>query len=356
MLASIADTKIDVSDCLDERIAAFIWGPVGIGKSEAVAQLARARRAAQIALLKASRPVSEHAAIDAADRAYPCFIDIRLGMFDPVDLRGLPCNVDGKTAWLRPALWPTENPYGLETIIFFDEMDRAPLAVLNASLQIVLDYRIGEHELPPTVRVIAAGNGSDDKGTTKLTKANCNRFAHFHVGYSPSAMVDHFIDRGVHPLMVAFYKLRPELGYQEPEKGENAFSTPRQNVKFNAFLDPKYDDARRMRKGVALIGSAVTAEFEAFFRLFRDFTPINEIIANPDTAPIPGESSAHWAVAVALARAAKIGNFGKIQDYLKRLPAEFDVMANVDATTRDAALKLTGPYRDFAIRRQEVLA
>jgi hypothetical protein len=322
----IPELKTAIGDCLDANQPVYVEGAPGIGKSEAVKQLATERGAR--------------------------VVDVRLSMFDPVDLRGLPAIVDGLTKWMRPQIWPvaSDGP----AFLFFDEMDRAPLAVLNAALQIVLDRRIGEHVLPDSVRIIAAGNGATDRGTNKLPGATANRFLHLTAEFDPAAMREHFNAIGVHPLIVAFNHLRPDTGYAQPAAGEKAFATPRQWERVNRFLD--LPAARRRPLIAGLVGAAISGEFEAFFDLFSKLPSIPSILANPAGAPLPNEPSQFYAVAVALARAATKANFAAVATYLARLPKEFETMGILDATKRDAALKETASYVAWAVANQDVHA
>ena len=50
------------------------------------------------------------------------------------------------------------------------------------------------------------------------------------------------------------------------------------------------------------IGHAATTELVAFLRLFRQLPSIDEILFNPDTAPLPDEPSARIAIATAVGR------------------------------------------------------
>lgn len=321
----IPELKTAIADCLTADIAAYVEGAPGIGKSEAIAQVARERGAA--------------------------FVDIRLSMFDPVDLRGLPTfDANGNTAWARPAIWPADT--SRETILLFDELDRAAPAVLNSALQIVLDRRIGEHALPDCVRIVAAGNGATDRGTNKLPGALANRFLHLAAEFDPAAMREHFNAIGVHPLIVAFNHLRPETGYSAPAQGEKQFATPRQWERVNRVID--LPDARRMPLIAGLVGTNIAGEFEAFYRLFRSLPSIPAILADPSGAAVPSDLSGFYAVTTALARAATKANFAAVQTYYRRLPQEFSVMGTVDAIKRDPGLKETGSFIAWAAANQDV--
>lgn len=335
----IPEIKTAVADLLDANVPAFIWGEPGIGKSQGVAQVAADRGAA--------------------------FVDIRLSMFDPVDLRGLPTIQGAETVWNRPAIWPTDS--GKETVLFLDEMDRAPPAVLNAALQIVLDRRIGEHVLPASVRIVAAGNGTTDKGTNRLPGAAANRFAHLFATYDAAATREHFSTIGVAPEIVAFLHLRPSLGHISAMRADRAsqstvaamgtnplaWPSPRQWEEVSGLMVLPAE--RRAPLIAGLLGEAVAGEFAAFLGLYGRLPSIPAILADPIGTPMHAdEPSLHYAVATALARAATRINFDKVQTYLSRLPRDFAVMGTVEAVKRDATLKETAAFVAWAARNQDV--
>lgn len=122
----------------------FIWGAPGIGKTDVVKQLAK----------KMGVPL----------------ILINLSMRDPVDFIGLPSieqvqtkdgKTRGRTVYNLPKFFPDDNgPEEKGGIIFFDELNRAAGPVLSASLQLFLDRKIDEYELPSEWLIVAAGNRS----------------------------------------------------------------------------------------------------------------------------------------------------------------------------------------------------
>lgn len=78
------------------RQPVFIWRPPGVGKSSIIAQLARS--------------------LNLVLR------DIRALLLDPVDLRGLPYILEGRSKWAVPDFLPTDGA----GILFLDELNAAP--------------------------------------------------------------------------------------------------------------------------------------------------------------------------------------------------------------------------------------
>ncbi|TJW14419.1 MAG: AAA family ATPase [Mesorhizobium sp.] len=353
--SSIAEISADLSACLEMNLPVWVWGAPGIGKSEAVYQVATERRRARLAALADSS-----SKITLGDIVKPRVVDIRLSTFDPVDLRGLPAIVDGLTKWLRPAIWPAMNETE-ETILFFDEMDRAAPAVANAALQIVLDRRIGEHVLPDSVRIVAAGNGDSDRvGTTKISAAQSNRFTHLYAVADAEATAAHLASNGTHAAMVAFLRFRgeardgkPGLIHGAPVAGEKAFPSPRAWEKVSRMID--LPPAQRARLVRGTVGSAAAIEFEAFVRSYAALAGLmSEIFARPESAPVPDEPSLQYAVSSAVARKADFNTWAAVHTYAKRLPIEFGINTILDAVRRNPGLKATAEYGAWAVANQAV--
>lgn len=330
----LPETIAALGAALDADIPVFLWGAPGIGKSAAPAAVAKARAAA-------------------------CF-DIRLSMFDPVDLRGLPAIVDGRTVWLRPGIWPVDET--AESILFFDEMDRASPAVLSAAMQIVLDRRIGEHALPSTVRIVAAGNGKTDRtGTNRMPSALANRFCHIDVEPDAAAWATWAAGAGIDPALVAFIRFRPALLHAStmadagmPEGDGRAYPSPRAWAAINRVMNQPDMIRHALAKG--LVGEGPAAEFEGFVRIMRGLPNLDSVLADPAGAMVPQDPATRYAMAAALARKATDSNFAAVLAYVARLGREFEVMAAVDATKRAPALIESAPYVAWAVRNAAVLA
>ena len=329
-MANLVETRSDVEYLISRKRAAFVWGRPGIGKSEIIR--------------------------DLADFLGFNLIDIRLSYFDAVDLRGLPVAdlVNMVTNWLRPQIWPALNA-SRPSLIFFDEMDRGAVSVANAALQIVLEYRIGEHVLPPETRIVAAGNGSTDKrGTNKISGAHANRFTHLFVEADHEVTADHFDAKGHDPIMSAWLRTNGEKYLcTDPDGSDNpAFASPRAWETVVDFIPCA--PGERLRRTVGTVGKDAGLQFEAFVQTFQSLPPLAEILANPKGAPLPDTAGKMWMVSSALARKATHKNFDDIVTYCDRLPVEHLNKMISMATKRDESLKMTRAYINSSIANQDI--
>ena len=121
-----------------------------------------------------------------------------------------------------------------------------------------------------------------------------------------------------------------------------------------------FDLTARMREFEAqlldgTVGQAASAELLAFLRLFRQLPSIDEILLNPETAPLPAETSAQIAIATALGRAMTDNSVARGLKYLDRMPTEMRVMAMRDAAVRDTAITHTPEFVRFGVQHSEAI-
>ena len=97
---------------------------------------------------------------------------------EPADFLGFPIP-DGDTVKYAVAGWAREMLEREGGLVFLDELNTAPPAVQAALLRVVLDGVVGDIELPPRVRFVAAQNATEDAaGGWDLAPPLANRFGH----------------------------------------------------------------------------------------------------------------------------------------------------------------------------------
>lgn len=308
-------------------IPVFIWGAPGIGKSDLVASVAAKRNGG--------------------------LIDVRAILLDPVDLRGLPAVLDGRSVWAQPDFLPRAERDGAEGILFLDELNAAPASVQAACFQLVLNRRLGEYAMPKGWRIVAAGNRQSDRASAqRMPSALANRFAHIDADADVTAWTQWAISTNLAAVVLAFIRFRPELLHKMDGSDLRAFPTPRAWSNVAKIADAP--DDIRLPLVAGLVGEGAAAEFEGFIRIWRTLPPIADLIANPDGAAVPSDPATLYAVSSALARAATPKNFGNVCRYAKRLPPEFGVVLAVDAVKRTPALQETAAFVQWSADNQHV--
>src|SRR6476469_5534308 len=190
-----SDAARALAALIPTRRPAYLWGSPGSGKSSVVRAV-------------------------AAGLGLP-LVDVRATLLDPVDLRGLP-RLDGDAAtWCPPAFLPRNG----DGVLFLDELAQAPPLVQAACLQLTLDRRVGEYELPDGWSVVAVSNRAEDRaGTHRLITPLLNRFVHLDLDVSAEDWQAWAVANNVAPEVRAFLQYRPGLLFQfDPSTNPRAF-------------------------------------------------------------------------------------------------------------------------------------
>lgn len=166
------------------KLAAFLWGEPGVGKSESVQHFARTNG------MKLE--------------------DVRLTQMDAPDLKGLQW-VDEKTKTTvsyRPEFFPVVDEPG---VIFLDELTAAEPRMQATAYQLVLDRRVGPHVLPDQWMVLGAGNGTEDGAISyRMGSALSDRFVHIKVEANPQDWITWALENDIHPAVISFIRVKPD--------------------------------------------------------------------------------------------------------------------------------------------------
>lgn len=294
------------SDCLTAIKAAiaaraplYLWGAPGVGKTSVI----------------------ENA---AASLNLP-LITLRANLLEPVDVLGLPVPNGDQVKWLSPDFIPRDG----QGILFIDEFAQAPIATQCALMRLV-------DNLPAGWVVIAASNRTDDRaGAGQVATHVLDRFTHIDFDVSREDWQKWAVSAGVRPEVRAFIDFRPGLLFQfeaSSRQKTRAGCSPRSWHRASRILETA-PDAIQFEMLSGTIGAGAAAEFRGFLRVFADCPSPDAIIGAPDSAPVPREPSALFAVCAALADRAKTlaaPGLSAIVKYIERLPIEFGALLITD--------------------------
>lgn len=297
----------------------MLWGPPGVGKSQAIRQLAK-----RIETTTGKRSV---------------VTDVRLLLFNPIDLRGIPtANADKTLAiWLKPQIFQMDPDENVVNILFLDEISAAPQSVQAAAYQITLDRVVGEHKLPENCIVIAAGNRTTDKSVAfKMPKALANRLLHIEVEGSFQAWKQWAIRSGIHPKVLGFLSFRQNyLMKFDAATEELAFATPRSWEMVSNILNFVSDDVDKMLQLISgVVGLGVAVEFRTWTRVYDDLPDLQEIF-DGQNPKLPTGTDSMYALTAAMtgyARAHKddLTRIAHSIAYADRMPPDFSAMLMKD--------------------------
>lgn len=241
----------------------FLWGPFGVGKSEGVRQLADT--------------------IERRTGKRVSVTDVRLLLFSPVDLRGVPmASKDGFSDWLMPRIFDMDRSEDAINILFLDELSAAPQSVQAAAYQITLDRVIGEHRLPDNCIVIAAGNRTTDKSIAyTMPKALCNRLIHFSVRSDVRSWLEWAKHNDIDSRIIGFISFDNSRLNITPETSDMAFPTPRSWSFVSSLLrtmkPAKTTDIHMLISSAVGIDTAMA--FEEFAELYHKLPRVDDIFS-----------------------------------------------------------------------------
>ncbi len=289
MLAYSYSKTIEKGLPLSSMPSLMLWGAPGVGKSQGVREIA--------------------GKLESSTGKRVVVKDVRLLLFNPIDLRGIPvANAEKSLAvWLKPAIFEMDPSEEVVNILFLDEISSAPQSVQAAAYQITLDRVVGEHKLPPNCIVIAAGNRVSDKSVAyKMPKALANRLLHLEIESDFASWKRWAIEKGINEKVVGFLSFRPNcLLCFDPSKDDLAFPTPRSWEMVSDLLNNVSDDLETMSPFIAgLLGKAAEIEFSTWAKVYRNLPEIEDIFAGkmPKT---PKGSDALYALISSMASYAK---------------------------------------------------
>lgn len=330
----------------------MIWGPPGVGKSSGVAEAAR-----QLQEITYPSKEVKRLKLKAEDAKFG-FIDLRLSLMDPVDLRGLPYREGTETKWARPSWLPSTG----KGIILLDEIVQAVPMMQAAASQLVLDRRIGEHALGDGWHVIAAGNRLSDRAATNAMPTHiANRFVHLYAEVDVDSWVKWALLHDIDIRAIAFIKFRRTLlhVFDAQNKGQ-AFASPRSWEFVGKLIDGYQGDRQiltAMIKGA--VGDGPGSEFDGFLRVFDKMPSIDGILLNPGSADIPSDPATLYAVISALSHKASKDNIASIAKYFNRISdsghPDFSIAAMKEISGRDAALTNTRPFIEWASKHNHII-
>lgn len=314
-----------LSKTIPAHVPVLITGKPGIGKSDCVEQACAEAKADMVLM----HPV----------------------VSDPTDFKGMPWIKEDEATFL---------PFGdLKQLItakrltacFMDDLGQATPAVQAAAMQLILARRVNGHQISKHVVFIAATNRRADRaGVQGILEPVKSRFATI---VELDAHVDDWcqwaVGADVAPEVIAFIRFRPALLSQfNPTQDMSNSPSPRTWHSASKLLALDMPKDIQVAQFVGAVGEGAGMEFISFLRVWQDMVSPDAILTAPDTAPIPTEVSALYAVSTAIATRVKQASMGRYCKYLERLVAanraDFAACSLKTAIARDGTLANTPGY------------
>ncbi len=171
-------------------------------------------------------------------------------------------------------------------VLFLDELNRANVDTLNASLQLVLERKLHAHHLPftqgkPTM-VIAAINPTDDDSNNytvnELDPALLDRFLLIEVEADLQAWLKWARSEKINQIIIDFLIEYPDRLHWTPKDGGMG-TTPRSWAKLAGFIDNinKIPEEVHFPIFKGKLGAAVAGQFLSFYNNYVDVVKMEDI-------------------------------------------------------------------------------
>ena len=239
----------------------MLWGPPGVGKSESLQTISKM--------------------VEEKTNKKVVITDVRLLLFNPVDLRGIPVpNATKEFAiWLKPQIFQMDSSDDIINILMLDEISAAPPSVQAAAYQITLDRKVGEHTLPDNCYIICAGNRIQDKSVAyKMPKALANRLTHFDIYAELEDWKSWALQVGIDSRIIGFLNFKPSYLYNfDASSDDNAFPTPRTWAMANNYIKVFGSLEGAYNCIAGCIGIGVAGEFKRYCQVFTKIPNVQDI-------------------------------------------------------------------------------
>ena len=256
----------------------------------------------------------------------------------PEDVSGIPRIVGERSVFCPPRVLLPENPEPF--CLFLDELPACAPDVQKAFYSLLLERRLGEHELPPGTWVVAAGNRVQDRALVRsLSSALINRVSILHVRVDTQEWLDWATANGVRADMVNFMSYLPDALMRPVPAEPQPFSTPRAWTLLSRGLDLAESAGiltRELRR--ALVFGRVSAEDAAVYcalaeEAIQRMRPLAEYFEHPES--LPTGDAARWFILNCIRQHVRDGTLhgvtpDAVNGFLRSLPPEHQLTLIAD--------------------------
>jgi hypothetical protein len=298
-------TKV-VNQLIEQKLPVFIWGAPGIGKSSIVKQI-------------------------ASEQGLE-FLDLRLSLLDPTDLKGIPffnANTN-EGVWAKPSFLPSEPDS--KGILFLDEINTAPPAVQASAYQLILDRKVGEYALPKGWSIIAAGNRENDRGVVyKMPPPLANRFVHFEMEVDFFDWKTWAYKAGIESSIIAYLAYDKSMLFTfDATSNEKSFATPRSWEYVDSIIKSGIEVDLILDSISGAVGREAAIGYISFKKVMKDLPDLKSILDGTLTELEEDDSKVMMALAIGLVNALLENSSEEaivnVLNFSLQLPGEFAIM------------------------------
>jgi len=276
-----------------------------VGYNQAKAAITRVLVAGLVPYITSSPGLGKSSLIKAVANEFNLqLIDIRLSMFEPSEINGLPNFTNTGEAYFAPFnLFPLETtPLPKDKsgwLILCDELSSASKQTIAAAYKLILDKQVGNYNLHPNTAIVCAGNRMQDRALVNtLSTAMQSRLVHLELEVNFTEWLEiigipHKYDNRI----LAYLAQYPsKLNSFKPDHQDKTYACPRSWE----FLNKLIKDTEITKDDIPLfagtVSEVIAVEFVQFTEIFNDIPKIQDILTNPNNTSVPDNTSARWSI------------------------------------------------------------
>lgn len=281
------------------RLSVMLWGRPGVGKSQLVAQLARARKAE--------------------------LRDVRLSQKTASDIGGLPAldHQNKQTTFYLPDFLPREDKPG---ILFLDELPGADEQTRIAAYGLILERKVANWILGDEWRIVAAGNRPEDGAIScNFGTAMNDRLVHLVVEPTAQDWLAWAMENDIAPEVMAFIQVRPDLliGTPEMQRADHAIMpSPRSWERVSQVWNNSIGKREREILISGILGDSTAHEFLTVADELKHLASVEKIISTPRRQlhkVIPTTINGLYGMSYAMAASVNAVNVSRIMEVVEAL-------------------------------------
>lgn len=321
--------------------------------------------AGQVPMILGAPGIAKTEIIHQESKAYGWTVDVRGAGEDPVEVGGFPFPdlVEKRVHRSPPWFWPGQNGRTGPGTIFLDEFGQTPQSVQPMFLQLLRERRIGEHTLPPDVRLVAASNRVAHRaGTHRLITPIKTRVITTDLEVDVDDWSAWALQSGrvLHPV-IYWVRFAPDV-LREFEPDADTWSNPRTIEMASDLLRPNPPESLQLALLTGAIGRSA-GSLMSFLDVWRHMPSIDGIFMDPTGSPVPPADKPGARLAVCGGIAARVGvnSLEAAVAYLERFKAhdgrqqrELGEAMMKDALRRDPTLAHTPAGVRYAVKSHDL--
>lgn len=276
-----------------KKIALFLWGTFGIGKSQSISEtakgLAKERGREFIEWNKISKEKKQE--VYLYPEKYFFLVDIRLSEYDSSDIKGIPDfrsnngekDKNDYIEWKSPFFTKLLSREGSDGILLFDEVNLCPPIVMSSCYKIIYDRIINDEKVSENWLIIGCGNLDSDRAFTHTLPAplkDRGGECELKIPNEEDWTTDFAIPNEVDSRIIGYINFKKSSLHKVDFNDNQKFVTPRGWERVSNLIKGVKDWTTLELACKSAIGEGIAHEFVAFCKISEKMK-LEEVIKNP---------------------------------------------------------------------------